>query len=183
MTYQQERDAEQRDYINDAITDFISRYSGNLSNTHRKTVILFPGAMGSQFCGPARHSRTGRLTPTISCGSTAPSYSAPACTCRCRAISTLMSNLSIPDGPVYFPPLTPYQGFINWCDQQQIDYLIFGWDWRRDPSLTADFFLNVFMPLFKQRVAGLQPSPLQTSVVGRAQLRRHANQINFEQNQ
>ena len=49
MTYQQERDAEQRDYINDAITDFISRYSGNLSNTHRKTVILFPGAMGSQF--------------------------------------------------------------------------------------------------------------------------------------
>ena len=73
----------------------------------------------------------------------------------------------IADGPVNFPPLTPYQGFINKCNQQQIDYLIFGWDWRRDLCLTADFFLKVFMPLFKQRVAGLQPSPLQRlSLVG-----------------
>src|SRR5262245_53109775 len=73
----------------------------------------------------------------------------------------------IADGPVNFSPLTSYQGFINRCNQRQIDYLIFGWDWRRDLSLTADFFLNVFMPLFKQRVAGLYPNPLQhLSLVG-----------------
>lgn len=161
MTYQQERDAEQRDYINDAITDFISRYSGNLSNTHRKTVILFPGAMGSQFLRASTPQSDG------------PPYSYNIVWLDCSIIFGAGVHLQmqgdidfdeqfiIPDGPVYFPPLTPYQGFINWCDQQQIDYLIFGWDWRRDPSLTADFFLNVFMPLFKQRVAGLQPSPLQ----------------------
>jgi hypothetical protein len=183
MTYQQERDAEQRDYINDAITDFISRYSGNLSNTHRKTVILFPGAMGSQFLRASTPQSDG------------PPYSYNIVWLDCSIIFGAGVHLQmqgdidfdeqfiIPDGPVYFPPLTPYQGFINWCDQQQIDYLIFGWDWRRDPSLTADFFLNVFMPLFKQRVAGLQPSPLQHLSLAGPQLRRHANQIDFEQNQ
>ena len=49
MTYQQERDAEELRYLNDEITHFISRYSSNLSNTNRKTVILFPGGMGSQL--------------------------------------------------------------------------------------------------------------------------------------
>ena len=49
MTYQGERNAEQLRYLNDEITHFISRYSGNLSNTNRKTVILFLGGMGSQL--------------------------------------------------------------------------------------------------------------------------------------
>ena len=167
MTYQTERDAEQLDYLNDEITHFISRYSSNLSNTNRKTVILFPGGMGSQLLrastpesdGPPYFYNIVWLDCSIIFGAGAH--------LRMQGDIDFDRQFVIADGAVNFPPLTPYQGFIDKCNQQQIDYLIFGWDWRRDLSLTADFFLNVFMPLFKQRVAGLQPSPLQhLSLVG-----------------
>jgi pimeloyl-ACP methyl ester carboxylesterase len=167
MTYQTERDAEQLAYLNDEITDFISRYSGNLSNTNRKTVILFPGGMGSQLLrastpesdGPPYFYNIVWLDCSIIFGAGAH--------LRMQGDIDFDRQFVIADGPVNFPPLTPYQGFINNCNQQQIDYLIFGWDWRRDLCLTADFFLDVFMPLFKQRVQGLYPSPLQRlSLVG-----------------
>jgi hypothetical protein len=170
MTYQQARDAEDRDHINDAITHFISRYAANLSNTNRKTVILFPGGMGSQLLRASTPQPDG------------PPYSYNIVWLDCSIIFgaglhlqmqgdiDLDQQIIIPDGPVDFPPLTPYDGFITWCNQKQIDYLIFGWDWRRDLSFTADFFLNIFMPLFQQRVAQLQPNPLQhLSLVGHSE--------------
>ena len=167
MTYQQARDAEQRANLDDAITGFISRYLVNLSKNPRRTVFLFPGGMGSQLLQAS--------TPV----SNGPPYSYNIVWLDCSIIFgagvylqmqgdiDFGQQIIIPDGPVHFPPLTPYDGFVNWCDQHHIDYLIFGWDWRRDLSFTADFFLNVFMPLFAQRVANLQPNPLQhLSLVG-----------------
>ena len=74
MTYQQERDAEELRYLNDEITHFISRYSSNLSNINRKTVILFPGGMGSQLLRASTSESDGRHSFTISCGSTAQTY-------------------------------------------------------------------------------------------------------------
>ena len=171
MTYQQARDAEDRDHVNDAITHFISRYSANLSNTNRKTVILFPGGMGSQLLrastpqsnGPPYSYNIVWLDCSIAFGA--------ALHLQMQGDIDLDQQIVIPDGPVDFPPLlTPYNGFITWCNQKQIDYVIFGWDWRRDLSFTADFFLNVFMPLFKQRVAQLQPNPMQhLSLVGHSE--------------
>ena len=171
MTYQQARDAEDLNHLNDAITLFISRYSANLSNANRKTVILFPGGMGSQLLRASTPQPNG------------PPYSYNIVWLDCSVVFGAAAHLQmngdidldqqiiIPDGPVDFPPLlTPYDGFITWCNQNQIDYLIFGWDWRRDLSFNADFFLKDFMPLFKQRVAQLQPNPLlHLSLVGHSE--------------
>ena len=167
MTYQTERDAEQlatlmtKSLISFLATRVISR------TPIAKPSFCSPAEWAHSSCGPARQSRTGRLTFTIWCGSTARIICGAAAHLRMQGDIDFDGQFVIADGPVNFPPLTPYEGFINKCNQQQIDYLIFGWDWRRDLCLTADFFLDVFMPLFKQRVAGLQPSPLQhLSLVG-----------------
>jgi pimeloyl-ACP methyl ester carboxylesterase len=51
--------------------------------------------------------------------------------------------------------------------RKHVDYFIFGWDWRRDPQKSVDFFLNVFMPRFEQRVSECIPNPLShLSLVG-----------------
>jgi hypothetical protein len=170
MTYQQARDSEDLNHLDDAITRFISRYVSNLSNTNRKTIILFPGGMGSQLLRAATPVQNG------------PPYSYNVVWLDCSVLLNfsalnlqmngdidLNNQIIIPDGPVELP-LPPYDGFITWCDLKQIDYLIFGWDWRRDLSLNADFFLNCFMPLFEQRVANLTPNPLQhLSLVGHSE--------------
>ena len=46
MTYQQGRDAEECNHIDDAITLFISRYAANLSNKSQDHSSCFPGGMG-----------------------------------------------------------------------------------------------------------------------------------------
>jgi pimeloyl-ACP methyl ester carboxylesterase len=167
MTYRQTRDSEQLSHLDDAIGTFISRYNNNLSTTDRKTIILFPGGMGSQLLrattpesdGPPYFYNTLWLDCAIIFGA--------ALHLQMQGDIDFDEQIIIPDGPVG-PPLAPYQGFINWCDHHDVDYLIFGWDWRRDLCLTADFFLNVFMPLFEQRVKHTcTPNPLQhLSLVG-----------------
>jgi len=63
--------------------------------------------------------------------------------------------------------LKPYEEFIQWCNANGVDYFIFGWDWRRDLNLTTDFFLDVFMPFFAERVSACSPNPLlHLSLVG-----------------
>ena len=49
MTYDQTRDNEQLLKLDDAITNFITRYNANPSSTNRKTIVLFPGGMGSRL--------------------------------------------------------------------------------------------------------------------------------------
>src|SRR5262249_49533637 len=134
----------------------------------RRTVFLFPGGMASQLLRASTPQSNG------------PPYSynivwldcsdllfGAAAHLQMQGDIDLDQQIIIPDGPVHFPPLTPYDGFINWCAHNLIAYLISGWDWRRDLCLTADFFLDVFMPLFANRVANLNPNPLQRlSLVG-----------------
>jgi len=160
MSYETDRDTEVANKLDLAIAGFKSRYLNNFTKKPRRTVFFFPGGMGSQLL------RAG--TPH----SNGPPYSYNVVWLDCSILSGACDDLQmqgdidfgqqfiIPDGPINFPPY-PYAGFTLWCDLEGIDYLIFGWDWRRDLEFTANFFLDVFMPLFEQRVGNLSPNPLQ----------------------
>ena len=54
-----------------------------------------------------------------------------------------------------------YDGFFDWCANNNLDLLVFDWDWRRRLEDTVTFFICKFLPFFRARVlaAGL-PDPL-----------------------
>ncbi len=162
MTYGQTRDNEQLSKLDDDITAFVSRYGGNPSSAGRKTIILFPGGMGS------------RLLQATTPESAGPPYFYNTVWLDCSIVFGAGSHLQmqndeesddqviIPNGPVDFATLRPYDNFVQWCTDRDIDYFIFGWDWRRDMEQTVDFCLSRFLPHFRNRVlAACGADPLQ----------------------
>jgi pimeloyl-ACP methyl ester carboxylesterase len=167
MTYDQTRNSEQLSYLDDAIAEFISRYNFNVQSTGRRTIIFFPGGMGSRLLrattpepdGPPFFYNTVWLDASIAFGA--------ASHLRMQNDIDYQQQVVVPDGPLDLLILRPYKDFIEWCENNNVDYFIFGWDWRRDPQKSVDFFLNVFMPRFEQRVSGCIPNPLShLSLVG-----------------
>jgi pimeloyl-ACP methyl ester carboxylesterase len=69
-------------------------------------------------------------------------------------------KIVIPYGAVNLFGLTPYSRFTAWCDLNDLDWFIFGWDWRRRLEDTVSFFFNKFLPLFRgtvQQQCGVDP--------------------------
>jgi len=69
-------------------------------------------------------------------------------------------RIVIPNGSVRLFGLTPYSRFTNWCELNDLDWFIFGWDWRRRLEDTVSFFFNKFLPQFRctvQQQCGVDP--------------------------
>jgi hypothetical protein len=155
MSYSQARDREQLQRLQTAVNAFIVRYQSNPSTTKRKTVILFPGGMGSQ------------LVRAITPHEDGPPYFFNAVWLDCSVLFGAALDLKIQggmdrdrkfiitDGCVDFPffGLRPYEDFIQWCEQNKLDWFVFGWDWRRRLEDTVDLFVDRFLPMFQRRVA------------------------------
>src|SRR5262245_11920783 len=115
MTYDQARDGEQLARLQNAIGRFISHYNANPATTNRKTIILFPGGTGSQLL---------RANAPYSSGAT---YFYDLAWVDCdvivnKALQLRMQDdlddnqqIVIPDGPVQFFLILPYEGFKGWC--------------------------------------------------------------------
>ena len=160
MTYSATRDSEQLRYLEVDIASFINRYQSRPGGVRRRTLFLFPGGMGSQLLrartayqagGPQNQTfqyDTVWLTPLTFLGD--------ALNLKMHEVNGVYQDLAdriiIPYGTVEFLGLTPYTRFVEWCELNDIDWFIFGWDWRRRLEDTVDFFLNKFLPLFKSRV-------------------------------
>lgn len=160
MGYVADRDLEQLTQFDAQISQFIRRHKQHRP-AKRKTIILFPGGLGS--------SLTRSRTPN----STAPYfYDSVWVDCPLLFGGALLLKMSgemddnrhfvISDGCVRFPAanLVPYDGFLDWCTLNGFDWFAFGWDWRRRPDVIADFFLNQFAPRFQEvvsRECGVDP--------------------------
>jgi pimeloyl-ACP methyl ester carboxylesterase len=164
MTYATSRDDAFSTRIEAAIEDFASQYELNAySSVPKRTIFLFPGGLGSElmrsfqaYPGAALSFEKvwldagiwdddiPHLKMLIGDIDTEQKYIVPA------------SCVDIP-GPAF---LHAYEVFIQWCRRNSIDLFVFGWDWRRSVQDAADFFLNVFMPKFDARFAGMTPHPL-----------------------
>jgi pimeloyl-ACP methyl ester carboxylesterase len=153
------RDAAYASRLRNTIEEFASQYGANPS-THRRTIFLFPGGLGSQLMRANKpHPQPPQYYEKswIDCGIL--SGDGPG-------LRMLPGNVDfeekyvVPDGGVDFVLAHPYNNFIQWCRNNWIDLFVFGWDWRRSVQDSADFFLKVFMPMLDTRFAGQTPHPL-----------------------
>jgi hypothetical protein len=116
MTYDQTRDSEQLSYLDDAIAEFISRYNFNVQSTGRRTIIFFPGGMGSRLLrattpepdGPPFFYGTVWLDGSIAFGA--------ASHLRMQNDIDYQQQVVVPDGPLDLFILRPYEDFIEWCE-------------------------------------------------------------------
>lgn len=135
-TYEQRRDQEYLDRLDGAISTFISRYNANPSTTNRRTLFLFPGGMASQLAR-ARSPHT-----------SAPPFFYDVAWLDCGIVFGKVTDLQmngpvdhqqryiVPDGAIEFFTLRPYDGFIQWCQNNWLDLFVFGWD--KSPSQKTD---------------------------------------------
>lgn len=155
MDYVAERDQEQLAQLDAEITRFIHRHKQH-SPGLRKTIILFPGGMGSNL----KWARTPHgVTPYfydriwLDC----PIVTGGAHRLKMDGDADADGHFVIADGCVSFMvpfimDLRPYDSFLDWCEDNEFDCFVFGWDWRRAPGKIAALFLNRFVPRFRQRV-------------------------------
>jgi hypothetical protein len=164
MSYDTTRDAEQLNQIEHAIDDFIVRYNNsNAPANARQTVVLFPGGMASRL----KRARK-RYEDNVS-GVQTFTYDDVWLTPLTLAFPTDVRNLKmkrvapgkyrdkdnhiiVADGSVGLLGCTPYDGFTAWCDKKQLDWFVFGWDWRRPLQHGGKFFVEKFLPHFQARV-------------------------------
>ena len=167
MSYDDARDSEQLRLNDVAIDEFIARYGTKaIAPAQRRTVFLFPGGMGSRLERAStpyddRNPQQQFLFRTV-----------------WLTLETFLNNLArllkmkkspgdkfreaddhiiVALGAVELGCESPYAGFTEWCDDQDIDWFIFGWDWRRRLEDAAGFFLGKFVPHFLQRVEAQLP--------------------------
>jgi pimeloyl-ACP methyl ester carboxylesterase len=161
MSYGQTRDSEQLRILSVAIGEFIGRYLANPATKNRQTVILFPGAMGSQLQRATSAYNGGVGGPqTFSYDSVwlnVFTFLGAALNLGMTKDSTgtfrdAQDRLIIANGPIDIFGVKPYEDFIDWCDANQLDWFVFGWDWRRRLEEAADFFVQQFLPLFQTTV-------------------------------
>jgi pimeloyl-ACP methyl ester carboxylesterase len=173
MTYSATRDSEQLRYLKQDIAGFINRYQSRPPGTKRRTLFLFPGGMGSQLLRARTPYQPGG--PPIqnfqfdAVWLTLGTFLGDALTLKMHEVNGVYHDLDdriiIPYGAVEFLGLTPYTRFVQWCELNDIDWFIFGWDWRRRLEDTVDFFLNTFLPVFKSIVVPECPNALKDFVL------------------
>lgn len=159
ITYDTTRESEQLRYLMVDIASFIQRYQSKPANPNRRTLFLFPGGMASQLLRAQ--------TPYVDNGTPQTfqydNYWVSPLTFLGGALFLGMhkhgggfrdhdDQLVIPSGVVNFLGLTPYSRFTQWCDQNDLDWFIFSWDWRRRLQDTVTFFFSKFLKVFKDTV-------------------------------
>ena len=164
MTYATSRDEASYARLQTAIEDFASQYGLNANSSGpRRTIFLFPGGLGSDlmrsyqaYPNPAQSFEKVWLDIGIW-------VDVPRLGMLPGDVDSEQKYV-VADGCVDIPgPIAlfhAYEVFIQWCRRNSIDLFVFGWDWRRSVQDAADFFLNVFMPKFDARFAGMTPHPL-----------------------
>jgi pimeloyl-ACP methyl ester carboxylesterase len=165
--YRTNRDAAYLSRIQASVEEFASSYGLHWLINKRRTIFLFPGGVGSQLMradqvdpNPAQFYEKVWLDGGIfGAGSpdAFPLALLPGSVDTEKRYIVADGCVNIP-GPI--PDLQPYANFSQWCHDHNIDLFIFAWDWRRSVLDAADFFLNIFLPMFDARFGGQTPHPL-----------------------
>jgi hypothetical protein len=162
MSYESTRDAEQLRVLDSSIDDFIDRYNnsdGPVSGP-RQTVFFFPGGMASTL----KRAKTPYLDPGPpgqvfdydQAWLTFEDFLGGVLDLAIHKVNgeyrDTDNRIIVADGTVKLLGWTFYDGFTEWCEQNGLDYYVFGWDWRRRLEDGGEFFINQFLPYFQERV-------------------------------
>jgi pimeloyl-ACP methyl ester carboxylesterase len=163
LSYSSTRDSEQLRLLGAATQDFIWRYQSH-QWPRRRTLFLFPGGMGCQLLQA--------LTPYDDNVTTVQTFNydiawlTPLTFLYPGALTLGMhhdvrdapgverdfnNRIVIADGAVELFGVTPYDLFTQWCELNELDWFVFGWDWRRRLEDTTALFLQ-FLPQFRSTV-------------------------------
>jgi len=161
MNYDEARDSEQLRKLDDAIGEFIIRYNRNQTTNPRKTLILFPGGMGSRLiqATAAFDQASGSVPPFnydtiwLDVGTF---FGDVFCLEMTRdqqgTYRDWNDRIVVADGETNLLGLTVYSDFTRWCNDNGVDWFIYNYDWRRPLKDVVDFFLQTFLPHFQQTV-------------------------------
>lgn len=177
MSYDSKRDSEQLKMLDKSIDAFIAAYKNrNVSAAKRRTVFVFPGGLASRLlratvpyddaadapqsfaydvCWATPEILINGSAVLLAMQKTAPGVyldSNKQIIVADGAIG-LHDILALPEEmDTQSSGLTPYSGFKFWCDQNDVDCFIYGWDWRRRVQDVGGFFIGPFLTHFNQRM-------------------------------
>jgi pimeloyl-ACP methyl ester carboxylesterase len=159
ITYDTTRESEQLRYLKVDIAAFIQRYGSKPLKPGRRTLFLFPGGMGTQLLRAQTPYQDNGTPQTFQYDN----YWLSVLTFLGEALFLGMykngnvfrdydDQIVIPYVAVNLFGLSPYSRFTQWCELNDLDWFIFGWDWRRRLEDSVCFFLKKFLPLFRSTV-------------------------------
>lgn len=165
-SYDDTRDNEQLRLLTPAIDDFIARCKNPVpspSTCPRQTAFFFPGGMGSQLKRATTKFVEGVATKQTFNYETV--WLVPETFLGgARDLEMHRDGLGVfrdkgdriivANGSVNLAGITPHDGFITWCANNNVDLFVFDWDWRRRLDETVNFFVGKFLPYFQTRVLG-----------------------------
>ena len=168
MSYDSVRMDEQLRMLDHSIDDFISRYNSitTLSalqgvNPARQTLFLFPGGMASTLKRATKAwNAAGSRFPGLQLQDIVgqPGHAPRRGGTRSEDASN-RGSLSRQGEPHHHCGRSrqsvrrhAVHGFTVWCSLKQIDWFVFPWDWRRSVDDVGTFFIDRFLPHFRERV-------------------------------
>jgi hypothetical protein len=165
MSYDSNRVSEQLRVLEPEIANFIVRYNasdGPLVGVPRQTVFIFPGGMASRLVRAKKaFDPTGPPNQVFAYDEL---WLNPITFLGGEARNLKMTNVApgdyrdkgnriiVADGLTNLFGVTPYIGFILWCQLIKLDYFVFPWDWRRSTYDIGTVFIQHFLPHFQNLV-------------------------------
>lgn len=171
-TYGEGLTAEQTLQMEDAIASFLESYARHRGTEAQRTVIFFPGGMGSElvradraFC-PQSPAGSYRFQ-TIWVDLQKVLFDEGALLLQMNGDHDSNDRFIVGHGPLKNCALHPYDNVASWCTANKLDLLMVGWDFRRDAAWNVGFFLEVLVPKVKQRARarGFQEDPLRGATI------------------
>ncbi len=158
--------------LHNAIESFLDSYAKNKNNPEQRTFIFFPGGMGSELV------RAGiPFDPLLGAGQ----YNFQtlwvdfwklivdddALLLQMNGNQDSGNQFVVSDGPLKYCGKNFYEGLVTWCNANNLDLLMVGWDFRRDATWNVDFFLQTLIPAVQARATarGLNQDVFQNAVL------------------
>src|SRR5262245_25212681 len=166
MKYQDAREKAQLRALDESIDTFLEGLTGQ-----RQSIIFFPGGMASKLLRAKKPLEANSPPPQLSDFEDQevwlslwtfghPQLNALKLKLHKGADESYHDEddrIIIADGCIELAGITPYDDFSAWCKANNINLLIFGWDWRLPLGDTVKFFLNKFLPRLNERLGSAGP--------------------------